>query len=193
LSGIRNNQKVIQLLWFNAVYKIQLNRIETINILLKLLNMTNRKKSFIIFPFIVLAILIFQSCEENENETLVSANNGTKSHNMGENCMSCHKSGGEGEGWFVVAGTVYNNKFSAVEPNGVVKLYTGVAGTGTLRGTIYVDGNGNFYTTNTIDFTGGLYPTVTGKSGSVSSMDSPVTDGKCNSCHGSSTDKIFVN
>lgn len=155
--------------------------------------MPNLKKSFRVFSLLIIATFIFQSCEENENESLVSATNGTKSHNMGENCMSCHKSGGEGEGWFVVAGTVYNNKFSAVEPNGVVKLYTGVNGSGTLKGTIYVDGKGNFYTTNAIDFNGGLYPTVTGTSGSVSSMDSPVTGGQCNSCHGLSTDKIFVN
>ena len=151
------------------------------------------KMNFRIFSALILMIFIFQSCEENENESLVSANNGTKSHNMGLDCMNCHKSGGEGEGLFIVAGTVYNSGFTAVQPNGIVKLYTGANGTGTLKGTIPVDGKGNFYTTNTLDFTGGLYPAVTNTTGSVSYMSSPVTNGKCNSCHGSSTDKIFVN
>lgn len=134
-----------------------------------------------------------QSCEENENESMASANNGKKSHNMGQDCMKCHKSGGEGESLFVVAGTVYNNKFSAVQPNGIVKFYTGADGTGILKATIAVDGNGNFYTTDLIDFTGGLYTSVTAAAGSVSFMASPVSSGNCNSCHGSITDKIFVN
>jgi hypothetical protein len=112
---------------------------------------------------------------------------------MGENCMNCHKSGGEGEGWFVVAGTVYAANLADIQPDGLVKLYTGANGSGTLRATIAVDGKGNFFTTNSIDFTGGLYTTVTSKSGNVSYMNSPVTDGKCNACHGSTTDKIVVN
>ena len=159
----------------------------------KILNMPNLKMSFAVLSFLIMSTFLFQSCEENENETLVSANNATKSHKMGENCMSCHKSGGEGEGLFVIAGTVYNNVFSAIQPNGVVKLFSGANGTGTLKGTISVDGKGNFYTTNAIDFTGGLYVTVTGASGNVSSMVSTVSNGQCNSCHGSSTHKISVN
>src|SRR6478735_2875906 len=31
------------------------------------------------------------------------------SHNAGQDCMSCHKSGGGGKGIFTVAGTVYQN------------------------------------------------------------------------------------
>lgn len=155
--------------------------------------MTNLKKCLSVLLSFVLMTLILSGCDENENETMVSGNQGTDSHRMGENCMSCHISGGEGEGWFVVAGTVYNSDLVTIQPDGYVKLYTVANGEGKLRATIAVDGKGNFFTTNTIDFTGGLYATLTSKSGNVSYMNSPVTNGKCNTCHGSTTNKIFVN
>jgi len=155
--------------------------------------MTNLKTSLTVLYTIILMSFMLSACDENENETVVSAVQGTNSHRTGKNCMSCHKSGGEGEGWFVVAGTVYKADLVTVQPDGYVNLYTGANGSGTLKATIAVDGKGNFFTTNSIDFTGGLYTTVTGKSGNVSYMNSPVTDGKCNTCHGSTTNKIVVN
>jgi hypothetical protein len=155
--------------------------------------MINLKISLTVLYSIILMMFLLSGCDENENETVVSSNQGTDSHRMGENCMNCHKSGGEGEGWFVVAGTVYAANLADIQPDGLVKLYTGANGSGTLKATIAVDGKGNFFTTNSIDFTGGLYTTVTSKSGNVSYMNSPVTDGKCNACHGSTTDKIVVN
>jgi hypothetical protein len=155
--------------------------------------MTNLKISLTVLYSIILMMFLLSGCDENENETVVSSNQGTDSHRMGENCMNCHKSGGEGEGWFVVAGTVYAANLADIQTDGLVKLYTGANGSGTLRATIAVDGKGNFFTTNSIDFTGGLYTTVTSKSGNVSYMNSPVTNGKCNACHGSTTDKIVVN
>ena len=151
-----------------------------------------KTKTLVLYSFILM-VFILSGCDENENETVVSSNQGTDSHRMGENCMNCHKSGGEGEGWFVVAGTVYAANLADIQPDGFVKLYTGANGSGTLKATIAVDGKGNFFTTNSIDFTGGLYTTVTSKSGNVSYMNSPVTNGKCNACHGSTTDKIVVN
>jgi hypothetical protein len=122
-----------------------------------------------------------------------SSYNDNESHNAGQNCMSCHHSGGKGEGTFTVAGTVYNSSGAAVSPNATVKLYTGPGGTGSLVKTIEVDGKGNFYTTGNTDFGSGLYVTVTGSSGNISKMNSSVTSGQCNSCHGSSTGKITVN
>jgi len=148
--------------------------------------------------FLVLCVLVFSvlvSCEkddDDENEGMYSSYNDNESHNAGQNCMSCHKSGGDGEGTFTVAGTVYNASGSSVSPNATVKFYTGQGGTGTLVKTIEVDGKGNFYTTNSIDFGTGLYVTVTGGSGGVSTMSSSVTTGQCNSCHDSS-EKITVN
>ena len=137
--------------------------------------------------------VFFQSCEEeNENETLISANGSNESHNMGQNCMNCHKQGGSGEGWFNVAGTVYNSSQTTTYPNIMIKMYTGASGTGTLRYTIQVDALGNFYTTEDIDFGDDLYPVVQGNSGSEY-MISSVSNGQCNSCHGVSTDKIWAN
>lgn len=154
--------------------------------------MKNRK---VIFLLSFLLFGFFISCDkedEGENKDMSSRYSENESHNAGQNCMSCHKSGGPGEGWFTVAGTVYNSSETAVYPNATVKLYTGTNGSGTLVKTIEVDGKGNFYTTNSVDFGTGLYVTVTGKSGSVSTMSSSITTGQCNSCHDSSS-KITVN
>lgn len=145
---------------------------------------------------VIFLFAVITACEKEENGVdsggMNSSYNDNESHNAGQNCMSCHSSGGKGEGTFTVAGTVYNASGSAVSPNATVKLYTGAGGTGSLVKTIEVDGKGNFYTTNSIDFGTGLYVTVTGKSGSVSTMNTSVTTGQCNSCHNSSN-RITVN
>jgi hypothetical protein len=60
--------------------------------------MTEIKKMLILF--ISLMILFISSCKKNENETKISSNGDSESHNMGQNCMSCHVSGEKGEGWF---------------------------------------------------------------------------------------------
>jgi hypothetical protein len=156
--------------------------------------MKGKTLQILLAALVSLGTLSLQSCSENEgDETVVSVNNGQKSHNMGQNCMNCHKSGGPGEGWFSAAGTVYNDALTATSPNGLVKLYTGPNGTGTLKATVAVDGKGNFFTTESIDFTGGLYPSVTGTSGETEYMDFSITTGACYSCHGSTTDKIYTN
>jgi len=145
----------------------------------------------------ILMLSVFVSCEKEDNENgenddMSSRYNENESHNAGQNCMACHKSGGNGEGWFTVAGTVYNASASAVYPKATVKFYTGSNGTGTLVKTIEVDGKGNFYTTADVNFGSGLYVTVTGTTGNVSKMGASVGTGACNSCHGSSTGKISV-
>ena len=141
-------------------------------------------------------MMVFQSCEsddddDDEYEKMVSKYDLMESHKMGQNCMSCHKSGGEGEGWFNLAGTVYDSQKSSTYPNATLKLYNAPNGTGSLVGTIEVDGLGNFYTTNDIDFGSGLYVSVSGET-STEYMVSPVTSGQCNSCHGVSTDRIWT-
>ncbi|HSH20763.1 MAG TPA: hypothetical protein VLA03_09935 [Draconibacterium sp.] len=158
--------------------------------------MKNRK---VIFLLSFLLFGFFISCDkedEGENKDMTSRYNKTESHNAGENCMSCHKSGGPGEGWFTAGGTVYNAAKTAVYPNATVKLYTGPNETGTLVKTIEVDGKGNFYTTADINFANGLYVTVTGAgagaTGNTNKMASSITTGQCNSCHGSSVGKISV-
>lgn len=117
-----------------------------------------------------------------------------ESHHMGENCMRCHKKGGHSLGRFKVAGTVYDSQQQTTIPDPVVKLYTEANSGGTLVVTIYGDGKGNFYTTQDIDFSSGLYVVITGKDGSsVIQMVSSISDGACNACHGNTTGKIFLN
>lgn len=143
----------------------------------------------------VTLMIVAQSCEKGgENETKISQHNETESHNNGQNCMNCHKSGGQGEGHFNVAGSVYDSLLVAHKPNGTIKLYTGPDGTGALKYTIEVDGKGNFYTTDAIDFgSGGLYPSIVGTSGQQRFMSSATVTGACNSCHNISEAKIWVN
>lgn len=135
----------------------------------------------------------FQACNHaNEGKkTMISKNFENESHNMGQNCMNCHKSGGQGEGWFNVAGTVYDSAKNNTNPNGRVKLFTGPNGTGSEVATVEVDALGNFYTTQSVSFDGGLYPAVQGKN-TTQYMGSAAPSGQCNSCHGVSTDKLWT-
>lgn len=140
-----------------------------------------------------LFFIAFQSCkkENGSNTTNISAYGGSRSHNTGKNCMSCHASGGEGKGWFNVAGSVYDSTDASVIPNATVRLFTGPKGSGTLKYTVQVDGKGNFYTTDPIDFTQGLYPSVQGAT-TTKYMSSTLVNGQCNNCHGVSTGKIWT-
>jgi len=159
-----------------------------------MINMHDMKlNNCIILALSVVAMLMISACEkeEGENETNISTYNSDESHKSGENCMTCHTSGGPGEGWFTAAGTVYNSDQTTPYPNATIRLYTGNGGTGDLRGTIEVDGRGNFYTTESIDFSGGLYVSAEGDGG-TKYMIAPISNGQCNSCHGTSTDRIWV-
>jgi len=151
-------------------------------------------KTIVILTFSLLFIT-FQSCQkenDGENETKISAGGTSRSHHAGQNCMDCHSKGGSGEGWFTVAGTVYDNTKANAYPNTTVNLYTAINGTGTLKYTIMGDAMGNFYTTENIDFGTGLYPSVQG-SAAPKYMATAITTGKCNSCHGVITDKLWTN
>ena len=151
-------------------------------------------KTLIILTFSLL-VISFQSCQkenDGENETKISAAGTSRSHNAGRNCMDCHSQGGSGDGWFTVAGTAYNSAKTNIYPNVTVKLYTAINGTGTLKYTVQGDALGNFYTTQTIDFGSGLYPAVQGTAG-PKYMSTAITTGRCNSCHGVSTDKMWTN
>lgn len=140
-------------------------------------------KSITIFAFILFAAFL-QSCstESEYGSATSSQTSSNDSHNAGRNCMDCHKPGGGEAPVWKVAGTAYNEALTATNSNATVKLYTGPNGTGTLKYTLQVDAKGNFYTSSTIDFTGGLYPSVTGVT-TTNSMSSPISSGACNSCH----------
>ena len=100
------------------------------------------------FSFALLLVLLTDSCKKEGGvcgATNISATNGTASHNNGQNCMNCHKDGGSGEGGcFLIAGSVYDSTETVANPNGTVKLFSGLNGTGTLKATLHVDGKGNF-------------------------------------------------
>lgn len=155
--------------------------------------MKMKQKSITLFAFTLLLISM-QSCStEDEYGSIENSTTGSsESHNAGQNCMNCHKPGGGEAPVWKIAGTIYNEALTATNSNATVKLYTGPDGTGTLKYTIQVDAIGNFYTSSTIDFTGGLYPSVTGTT-TTSSMSSPITSGACNSCHdGVSRSRIWT-
>lgn len=151
------------------------------------------KKVFIASLTVFVFSIMIYSCkkEKNNGVTNISAHNENKSHHSGMNCMECHKNGGDGTGWFTVAGTVYNNDGTTVFPNTVVKLYTDKNGGGTLKYTINGDNLGNFFTTEQVDFGNGLYPAVEGTQG-TQFMSFSIKTGECYSCHGNSTDVIWT-
>lgn len=150
------------------------------------------KNQIAIFLFSILFVLGGCEKDENENEYLVSENFSEESHNAGKDCMSCHAPGGNGDGWFTVAGTVYDKQLGEPLANGVVELTTEPQSEGSIIATIEVDAKGNFYTTEAINPADGLYATVESQDGNKVYMISEITNGSCNSCHGSSTDKIWV-
>jgi len=126
-----------------------------------------------------------------------SASGSTISHNAGKNCMSCHTPGTSAgsKGVWVIGGTAYSSSAgTSIAKNMVIKFYTGPNGTGTLKYILNGDALGNLYTAKTVDFTGGLYPAVTGPT-TTKYMGSSITNGACNSCHtgGMGTARIWAN
>lgn len=150
------------------------------------------KNRIAIVLFSIFFVLVGCEKDENGNEYLVSENFSEESHNAGEDCMSCHVPGGNADGWFTVAGSVFNKELDELATNGVVELTTEPQSAGSIIATIEIDAKGNFYTTEAINLAGGLYATVESQDGSKAYMITEVTTGSCNSCHGSSTDKIWV-
>ncbi len=104
--------------------------------------------------------------------------------------MNCHKEGGDGEGLFTVAGTVYHADQTTPYPNAVVILST--VSSHSIAAAIEVDAKGNFYTTE-VDWAGGLNASVADDMTASGSMISILTNGACNSCHdGTTVDRIYI-
>ena len=149
-----------------------------------------RKLTAAILIILISVITLTISCKKDKTE--ISSAGGNASKNMNGDCMKCHKSGGSGTGWFTVAGTDYDSLQQNTYANATITLYSGINATGSLKATVYGDALGNFYTTATVDFTGGLYPSVTGTDGKVKNMLQSITTGSCNSCHDVSTGKLWA-
>lgn len=156
--------------------------------------MKNKKTLFMTVLSIIGIISVVESCKpgRNCNEQKTSRAGESESHNEGKNCMSCHVSGGKGEGCFTVAGTVYDTFATKPVNSGQIKLHTGPKGSGTVAATIQVDARGNFYTPDAVNFAGGLYPSYTNSAGKTVYMGSSIGMGQCGSCHNVSTGKIVA-
>jgi len=144
---------------------------------------------------IILFILVFVcfSCEEEETgeqKNLTSTSLASESHNTGQNCMNCHINGGTGDGWFTLAGSVYNSTQTVPYITANIELRTAGSGGGQLVSNIEVDMKGNFYTTEPIDFGTGLFASVIGGT-STQYMSGKVMNGSCNSCH-DATQRIWA-
>jgi cytochrome c553 len=141
-----------------------------------------------------IGIITLQSCESEGGcgKSNISHNGSHESHNNGANCMTCHKSGGEGEGCFNLAGSVYNGQSTTPLSNVTVNLYSEAQGAGELRFTLKGDALGNFFTTDDVTYSG-LFASVTGPSGTPHYMSASLSSASCNSCHGVSTDRLNAN
>lgn len=128
----------------------------------------------------------FYACENEEDDDDANGQSAIteSTHNTGKNCMACHK--------FTAAGSVYNKALTSGYTGAKIKITTQPNGTGTLLGTLTSNKSGSFYTNSGINFSSGVYVSVTGTSGVISNMASPITTGACNSCHGSSSSKIWI-
>lgn len=159
-------------------------------------NQNQMKRASLIFTLLTIAgiaTVLLQSCENEGGcgETNISQVGANKSHNNGANCMSCHKDGGEGEGCFNLAGSVYQQQSTTPLQNVTLNLYTQAMGGGELRFTLRGDAIGNFFTTDDVAYSG-LYASLTGPSGTPHYMSTSLGSGSCNSCHGVSTDRLWA-
>ena len=139
-------------------------------------------------------ILAVVSCEKG-NETddtdstsqVIGTTNPTvnlgSSHNTGKNCLGCHK--------FSVGGSIFKKDLTSTFPGSVVKLTTQANGAGTVVATLTTDNSGNIHTSSSIAFGSGLFVSVAGTTG-TKYMSSVITNGACNSCHGSSVAKAWT-
>jgi len=119
-------------------------------------------------------------------------NEGGASHNVGNDCLVCHKSGGGGDGIFSAGGTVYMAGTNTGATGATIQLFANAEHSGSPVASMTSQVGGNFYTKSAINFGNGLYVKITSTTGS-SSMMTPITTGACNSCHGNGgIEKISV-
>ncbi len=135
------------------------------------------------FPAVLVALLalglVFACEHENENEE------GESSHNTGKNCLGCHSE-------FKLAGSVYNSALSSPLSGVQITVTSEPNGAGTVLATLTSDSKGNFHTSGNLNFGTGVYVSAEGASGTPKYMGEAITSGACNSCHGSSTSKIWA-
>lgn len=141
------------------------------------------KGKLIALAFILMAVMIVSCGEDSESDD--DGVSYESSHNTGKNCLSCHSS-------FKLAGSVYNQALTSAYAGAKIKVTSQANGAGTVLATLTSDNTGNFHTGSAISFGSGVYVSVEGTSGTVKYMNSAITSGACNSCHGSSTSKAWA-
>ncbi|MFN8241780.1 MAG: hypothetical protein U0X39_13650 [Bacteroidales bacterium] len=138
------------------------------------------KKDLIMgIAFMAMALIVL-ACEDED-----FGGGGASSHNTGKDCMGCHSD-------FKLAGSVYNQALSSAYAGATIKITSQADGAGTVLATLTSDNTGNFHTGSAINFGTGVFVSVKGSSGSVKYMNSAITKGACNSCHGKTTSKIWA-
>jgi len=156
---------------------------------------TNRYSLFLLILALVVATFVVSAFTIVEEPQVTSKPNIKKSHEFGNDCMSCHKQGGTAKSIFMVSGSVLDEARAKIYKNPAIKLYTERKGQGELVATILGDALGNFYSTENIDFSIGLYPTLIGTDGAaepIKHMSRPIFSGSCNSCHGPKEEKLGI-
>jgi hypothetical protein len=149
-----------------------------------------------VFFFIFCTVLSIRSSTQAPTDTPLKSKPGMKkSHDFGTDCGSCHKKAGTAKTIFTVSGSVLDEARAKIYKNPVIKLYTERRGMGDLVATIEGDALGNFYSTEDIDFSIGLYPTLIGTPGvaePIKHMARPIFSGNCNGCHGPKEEKLGI-
>ena len=154
-----------------------------------------RSQRFSVFGFISLFLL---ACGSGGGSSSTSGDGGSSSgsaiplrtsHRAGEDCQTCHTSGGSAEahGVYYASGTIYTGA-GAPQTNGTVRLY--VHNTNTVAALIETDDSGNFYHLDPIQgLSDGSGQLVEGADVEVETangrrtMPGLITNGGCNGCH----------
>ena len=108
-----------------------------------------------------------------------------ESHNYGDNCMNCHYNGYNAEGSYTLAGSIEGSTSVSF-----IELYRDPSNLSTLVDRVEVDGKGNFYTTEPIDYSDGLYAAIRNNSGARNFMSTKIYNGQCNLCHGKDEESL---
>lgn len=133
------------------------------------------------------------------NVTLVSEKGTSKSHNVGQQCMTCHQPNGAGRGLFTIAGTV-TDKDGKVMPGATVQVtekdgfgmsdpsggpMPSADAFGEIYAQVVADDLGNFYSTEPMPFPdpGGIPSIVNADGTHLASMAWHSLSGACNMCH----------
>ena len=144
----------------------------------------------------VAACNIGDSCYARDTATLnvpnISVSGGSKSHNHGQNCMSCHQDKGPGKGLFVIAGSLNKNASTPWVDGATIKLFSDKART-QLVTSVSADALGNFYSTDKVTVpAAGLFVSIFDRDDrKLQDMGSPKISLACNICHAGSA-KLIV-